>query len=58
MCKRRRQLNTVLSYIQKGQDEGAVLLAGGKEGTVRDSKRDCYVQPTAFEGVESYMSIA
>lgn len=29
-CASEGQLNTVLSYIQKGQDEGAVLLAGEK----------------------------
>ncbi|MNW62637.1 Aldehyde dehydrogenase, thermostable [compost metagenome] len=57
-CASEGQLNTVLSYIQKGQDEGAVLLAGGKRGDGPGLEEGFYVQPTVFEGVESHMSIA
>jgi len=57
-CASEGQLNTVLSYIQKGQDEGAVLLAGGKRPDGPGLKEGFYVQPTVFEGVESHMSIA
>lgn len=57
-CANEGQLNTVLSYIQKGQDEGAVLLAGGKRPDDPGLAEGFYVQPTVFEGVESHMSIA
>ncbi|MDT9717790.1 aldehyde dehydrogenase family protein [Paenibacillus sp. ClWae2A] len=57
-CASEGQLNTVLSYIQKGQDEGAVLLTGGKRGDGPGLEEGFYVQPTVFEGVESHMSIA
>jgi len=57
-CASEGQLNTVLGYIQKGQDEGAVLLAGGKRPDNPELAEGFYVQPTVFEGVESHMSIA
>ncbi|MEC0123516.1 alpha-ketoglutaric semialdehyde dehydrogenase GucD [Paenibacillus pabuli] len=57
-CANEGQLKTVLSYIQKGQDEGAVLLAGGKRADGPGLEEGFYVQPTVFEGVESHMSIA
>jgi acyl-CoA reductase-like NAD-dependent aldehyde dehydrogenase len=48
------QMETDLSYVQIGQDEGAKLLAGGsiaKDGGF-------YVQPTVFDFVEPQMRIA
>ncbi|MDN4600207.1 aldehyde dehydrogenase family protein [Paenibacillus sp. F6_3S_P_1C] len=57
-CANEGQLKTVLSYIQKGQDEGAVLLAGGQRPDDPALAEGFYVQPTVFEGVESHMSIA
>ncbi|MFC9706772.1 alpha-ketoglutaric semialdehyde dehydrogenase GucD [Paenibacillus sp. NPDC056933] len=57
-CANEGQLNTVLSYIQKGQDEGAVLLAGGKRPDDPGLAEGFYIQPTVFEGVQSHMSIA
>lgn len=57
-CASEGQLNTVLSYIQKGQDEGAILLAGGNRPDSPELAEGFYVQPTVFEGVKSHMSIA
>lgn len=57
-CASERQMNTVLSYIEKGKEEGATLLAGGKrleEGTLKDG---FYVSPTVFENVSRDMTIA
>lgn len=50
------QLDTVLGYIQKGQQEGAQLLCGGQAALVKPG--GFYVQPTIFDGVTSSMSIA
>jgi acyl-CoA reductase-like NAD-dependent aldehyde dehydrogenase len=50
------QLDTVLGYIEKGQQEGAHLLCGG-QAALRDSG-GFYVQPTIFDGVTHNMSIA
>ncbi len=52
------QLNTVLSYIEKGKDEGATLLFGGNEVTGKDGLNGYYVEPTVFEGVTSKMVLA
>ncbi len=48
------QYDKILSYITKGKDEGAQLLAGGDAGD--DS--GYFVQPTIFDGVDDDMSIA
>lgn len=50
------QLDTVLGYIQKGQQEGAQLLCGGQAALVKPG--GFYVQPTIFDGVTSSMTIA
>ncbi|MFN6995539.1 MAG: aldehyde dehydrogenase, partial [Aquincola tertiaricarbonis] len=50
------QLDTVLGYIQAGQDEGARLAAGGQR--VRADSGGFYVQPTVFDGVANTMKIA
>ena len=50
------QLDTVLGYIQKGQQEGAQLLCGGQAALVKPG--GFYVQPTIFDRVTSSMTIA
>ena len=50
------QCERVESYINKGQSEGAKLIAGGQRVTVGDS--NCYIQPTIFDGVNNDMTIA
>jgi gamma-glutamyl-gamma-aminobutyraldehyde dehydrogenase/4-guanidinobutyraldehyde dehydrogenase/NAD-dependent aldehyde dehydrogenase len=50
------QLNTVMSYIDKGKAEGAKLLAGGEQ-VMKDSG-GYYVQPTVFDNVTNDMTIA
>ncbi|MFL0574947.1 alpha-ketoglutaric semialdehyde dehydrogenase GucD [Priestia megaterium] len=57
-CASEDQLNTVLSYVEKGIEEGASLIYGGKrldEGNLADG---FYVEPTIFENVTSEMIIA
>ncbi|MDZ5458344.1 aldehyde dehydrogenase [Azohydromonas lata] len=51
-----QQLRTVLGYIQAGQEQGARLLAGGRQ--VRLDSGGYYVEPTLFDGVHSSMRIA
>jgi acyl-CoA reductase-like NAD-dependent aldehyde dehydrogenase len=50
------QLNTVMSYIEKGKAEGAKILSGGEQA-MKDSG-GYYVQPTIFDGVTNSMTIA
>ncbi|MDP2245249.1 aldehyde dehydrogenase [Pseudomonas sp.] len=50
------QMNNVLSYIQAGHDEGATLVAGGKQ--VLQETGGTYVEPTIFDGVNNAMRIA
>jgi len=57
-CASESQLNTVLTYIEKGVNEGATLLFGGKRLEEGDLAQGFYVQPTVFENVKSYMTIA
>ncbi|MGN7170076.1 alpha-ketoglutaric semialdehyde dehydrogenase GucD [Paenibacillus cellulositrophicus] len=57
-CASERQLETVLHYIQKGLDEGAVLLTGGARASGPALENGFYVQPTLFDGVTPQMSIA
>ena len=52
------QLDTVLSYIEKGKEEGANLLFGGNEVVGKDGLNGYYVEPTVFEGVTSKMVLA
>lgn len=54
----RKQFDKVMDYIQKGQAEGATLLAGGKQlhGGVYDS--GLYLEPTLFGDVKNDMTIA
>ncbi|GGP02473.1 aldehyde dehydrogenase family protein [Nonomuraea glycinis] len=48
------QRDRVVRYINRGQEEGARLVAGGTE---RPLPRGFYVEPTVFAGVESGMTI-
>ena len=50
------QLNTVMAYIQAGQQQGAELVFGGQQARVESG--GYYVQPTIFAGVTPEMTIA
>ena len=52
----RKQQQTVLGYIEKGKQEGASLVAGGKAAQVNG--RGYYVEATIFDGVTPEMTIA
>jgi aldehyde dehydrogenase (NAD+) len=51
------QMETVLSYIESGKQEGAQLVAGGARANVGGGK-GFYVEPTIFDGVSNTMKIA
>ena len=51
------QMETVLSYIEAGKQEGARLVAGGARAKVGDGK-GFYIEPTIFDGVSNTMKIA
>ena len=53
-----RQLETVLSYVETGQHEGARLVRGGER--IRDDGRDrgYFVAPAIFDHVDANMRIA
>jgi aldehyde dehydrogenase (NAD+) len=53
----KKQYDRVQSYIRKGIEEGAELLAGG-EGHPQDLEAGNYVKPTIFTKVTSKMTIA
>lgn len=50
------QLKTVADYVAIGRDEGASLMAGGKQ--VMADSGGCYHEPTIFDGVTNSMRIA
>ena len=52
----KQQLDTVLSYIKAGKDEGATLVHGGCQ--VMADTGGVYVQPTVFSNVNNQMKIA
>ena len=52
------QLNTVLSYIEKGKEEGATLLFGGNKLNENEELNGYFVEPTVFENVTSDMTLA
>jgi aldehyde dehydrogenase (NAD+) len=51
-----RQRDRVMSYIQKGIDEGARLLVGGHQPA--QFPKGYFVEPTLFAGVDNSMTIA
>jgi acyl-CoA reductase-like NAD-dependent aldehyde dehydrogenase len=53
----KRQQQTVLSYIEKGKQEGAQLVAGGNAVRPNGGK-GYYVEATVFDGVTPEMTIA
>ncbi|NEU30845.1 aldehyde dehydrogenase family protein [bacterium LRH843] len=57
-CASESQLNTVLSYIEKGKEEGATLIAGGSRVEEDGLENGFFVRPTVFENVTSKMAIA
>ncbi|TDF95760.1 alpha-ketoglutaric semialdehyde dehydrogenase GucD [Paenibacillus piri] len=57
-CANENQLDTVLSYIQKGIEEGAELLHGGGRPDEAALSDGFYVQPTVFDKVSRSMVIA
>jgi acyl-CoA reductase-like NAD-dependent aldehyde dehydrogenase len=57
-CASESQLNTVLAYIEKGLEEGATLLYGGKRIEGEGLEHGFYVQPTLFDNVKTNMTIA
>ena len=57
-CASEAQLNTVLSYIEKGKAEGADLIFGGKRYIEHGLEHGFYVEPTIFENVDIHMTIA
>ncbi|HSD32437.1 MAG TPA: aldehyde dehydrogenase family protein [Gemmatimonadales bacterium] len=52
----RKQRETVLSYIKKGVEEGAAVVAGGK--SVQPNGKGYFVEATVFDGVKPDMTIA
>jgi len=52
----KKQQETVLSYIKKGVDEGAQLVAGGK--AAKPNGKGYYVEATVFDAVKPEMTIA
>ncbi|WP_077624658.1 alpha-ketoglutaric semialdehyde dehydrogenase GucD [Sediminibacillus massiliensis] len=56
-CASEGQYNTVRSYIQKGLEEGAELIAGGKQPENMESE-GYYLEPTIFDNVTTDMVIA
>ncbi|MBW8351889.1 aldehyde dehydrogenase family protein [Bacillus sp. IITD106] len=57
-CSSEAQMETVLSYIEKGKKEGAKLLFGGNRLTGSEYDQGFYVEPTIFDEVDSKMQIA
>jgi acyl-CoA reductase-like NAD-dependent aldehyde dehydrogenase len=52
------QYNTVLEAINKGMEEGASLIIGGKPLQNGDLEYGYYIEPTVFDEVDPSMSIA
>ncbi len=50
------QMDRALSYVEKGQKEGAKLVTGGRQ--VRQNSGGFYVEPTIFDKVANDMTIA
>jgi acyl-CoA reductase-like NAD-dependent aldehyde dehydrogenase len=53
----KKQMDSVLGYIQKGKGEGARLLTGGERADIGTGK-GFFVQPTIFDDVHPEMTIA
>ncbi len=57
-CASESQLNTVLSYVKKGIEEGATLIYGGKRIEEEALVNGFFMEPTVFENVSNGMTIA
>ncbi|WP_134698633.1 alpha-ketoglutaric semialdehyde dehydrogenase GucD [Ammoniphilus sp. YIM 78166] len=57
-CASENQFKTVQHYINKGVEEGATLLFGGKQPEAAELAQGFYVEPTIFDGVTTDMVIA
>ncbi|MBS4224331.1 alpha-ketoglutaric semialdehyde dehydrogenase GucD [Lederbergia citrea] len=57
-CSSEAQMDTVLSYIEKGKSEGAKLIYGGNRLEGSAYNQGFYVEPTIFDEVDSGMQIA
>ncbi|WP_174806539.1 alpha-ketoglutaric semialdehyde dehydrogenase GucD [Paenibacillus glycanilyticus] len=57
-CANESQLNTVMSYIGKGKEEGARLLVGGERPSQPELADGFYVTPAVFDDVKPDMAIA
>jgi aldehyde dehydrogenase (NAD+) len=53
----RKQLETVLQYVESGKQEGAALVAGGARADIGTGK-GYFMQPTVFAGVRPEMRIS
>jgi len=56
-CVNKSQLETVMSYVEIGKNEGATLLSGGKPLTGGDYDKGFFHQPTIFGDVTQKMRI-
>ncbi|WP_057914854.1 aldehyde dehydrogenase family protein [Peribacillus muralis] len=54
----KQQLETVLSYIESGIQEGARLVCGGKRKIVEGFENGYFIEPTIFADVHNDMKIA
>lgn len=54
----KKHFEKILSYIAKGQEEGATLLSGGKDTKAANGGRGYFIPPTIFGDVKNDMSIA
>ncbi|RSL33973.1 aldehyde dehydrogenase family protein [Salibacterium salarium] len=57
-CSSEGQMETVLSYIEKGKEEGASLIAGGNRLKDNGLEKGFFVEPTVFDNVTTDMTIA
>lgn len=51
------QMNSILSYVEKGKEEGATLLTGGYRLTENGLDRGFFIAPTVFTDVTPDMTI-
>jgi aldehyde dehydrogenase (NAD+) len=54
----RKQQESILSSIQKGKTEGAVMVTGGGVPSSAECSKGCFVEPTIFDRVSNDSSIA
>ncbi len=54
----RKQQETVLSYIQKGNEEGGKLVTGGGIPSSEECRKGFFVEPTIFDRISNTSTIA